>query len=114
VWTIDPGSGQSGRSLPDAGSPAFLSAGRACAKVGGPQGHGIPASAATRRKLIADSRCMRTHGVPTYPDPVFPSTGGVKVSLQGVDPQSPAFMAAAKACGSLFPGGARLYRAGAG
>jgi hypothetical protein len=103
----DPGSGQNAQAVLNRATPAFQAAGRACAKVGGPEGHGIPASAATRRSLIADSQCMRTHGVPNYPDPVFPGTGGVEIAVGNIDPQSPAFKAAVKVCGSPFPGGVR-------
>ncbi|HEY5430942.1 MAG TPA: hypothetical protein VIK04_17635 [Solirubrobacteraceae bacterium] len=63
---------------------------------------------------IRFAQCMRTHGVPSYPDPVFPSTGGVEISVGSVDPQSPAFTAAAKVCGSPFPGGGPLRRFGSG
>jgi hypothetical protein len=44
---------------------------------------------------------MRSHGVPGFPDPkVISSSGGnQRVYLSGVNPQSPAFQAAAKACG---------------
>jgi hypothetical protein len=51
-------------------------------------------------KLAAQkhAQCMRAHGVPDYPDPRFPPGGGVE---EGAGPDSPAFQAAAKACGGL-------------
>jgi hypothetical protein len=47
------------------------------------------------------ARCMRSHGVPNFPDPkvVSRSGGSERVYLPGVNPQSPAFQTAAKACG---------------
>ncbi len=52
--------------------------------------------------------CMRSHGVPNFPDPAT-SGGGVHISIKsssGINPASPAFQAAQKACGKLLPGGA--------
>ncbi|MGO9907797.1 MAG: hypothetical protein ACLPY3_19075 [Solirubrobacteraceae bacterium] len=47
------------------------------------------------------AKCMRSHGVPNFPAPkVISSSGGSQqVYLPGVNPQSPAVQAAAKACG---------------
>ena len=55
------------------------------------------------------SRCMRLHGVPNFPDPVFGRAGfGVAVPLApGQDPDSPAILNAEKACagvGTPLPG----------
>lgn len=50
---------------------------------------------------VAD--CMRSHGVPNFPDP---SHGGGGIQLpSGINPQSPAFQAAQKTCFKLLPGG---------
>jgi hypothetical protein len=53
------------------------------------------------------SECMRSHGVPNFPDPTT-SGGGVGIKIggpgSGIDPNSPQFQAAQKACGSLLPG----------
>jgi hypothetical protein len=47
---------------------------------------------------------MRTHGVPNFPDPS--PGGGIQLNAgSGVNPASPAFQAAQKACGSKLPGG---------
>jgi hypothetical protein len=54
------------------------------------------------QKALAYSRCMRSHGVPSYPDPT--SSGVIpKVSSQEVN--SPQFRAAARACQRLLPPG---------
>lgn len=48
--------------------------------------------------------CMRLHGVPNFPDP---SSGGGGIQItpsSGINPQSPAFQSAQKACSKLLPG----------
>jgi hypothetical protein len=74
---------------------------------------GVPSAAQTaamKAKALAMSQCMRTHGVPNFPDPKFQSgpNGGVGIQLggPGLDPQSPAFQAAQKDCGSILGGAA--------
>ncbi len=57
---------------------------------------------------IRFSSCMRAHGVSHFPDPTS-SGGGVRISINsnsGINPASPAFQAAQKACAKLLPGGA--------
>lgn len=48
---------------------------------------------------VAFSQCMRTHGEPNFPDPN--SQGAVQ--LNGVDPRSPQFESAQKACAKFSP-----------
>jgi hypothetical protein len=84
-------------------APAFEAARQTCEKF---MPHTTaPATAAqsaqaTRRELEF-AKCMRSHGVPNFPDPKVVSRSGSneRVYLAGVDPQSPAFQTAAKACG---------------
>lgn len=91
--------------------PAFQAAMRECRSYL-PHG-GRPTAAQTAKakaQALAMSRCMRSHGVPNFPDPTF-QTGpngnvGVRLSGAGVDPSSPAFQAAQKACASV--GGFKL------
>src|SRR5581483_2134500 len=71
-------------------------------------GQGDPASAA---KALAFARCMRSHGVPNFPDP----TGGElrlqiqktpnSTSVNGVEVNGPAFQSATQACHSYLPNG---------
>ena len=86
-------------------SPAFQSAQSACRKLlpgGGPPST-VPE--AKRKAMIANAQCVRTHGVPNYPDPSFPAGGGIRVEIgPGVNPQSPAFQNAQKACGGAGSG----------
>jgi hypothetical protein len=68
-----------------------------------------PASAPQQAQQTASAlkfaRCMRSHGVPNFPDPkVISSSGGSQqVYLPGISLQSPAFQAAAKTCGGFNP-----------
>ena len=53
-----------------------------------------------KQRLLAFAACMRSHGVPRYPDPTF-SNGGVSQGFgpeDGVDSSSPAFREAQKTC----------------
>jgi hypothetical protein len=53
---------------------------------------------------LAFSRCMRAHGVTNFPDPT--GHGGLTIRPgAGIDPQSPAFQAAQKACQNIVPDG---------
>jgi len=83
-------------------SPAFQAAAKACRKYGpSPGGPLRPPSAAQRRRLIALSQCLRTHGVPNFPDPTFPASGGVRITAppSSVGAGTPAFNRAMMACG---------------
>jgi hypothetical protein len=123
----DPGGG-GGIKIPDGSginpqSPAFQSAQRACASLlPGPGSLGGQASERDKLRMLAMSRCMRAHGLPSFPDPVTkppaPGTGfgiafgrpGAFIAVPQSMVQSPAFNAAASACG--LPG-ARGPRSGA-
>jgi hypothetical protein len=90
----------------DPRSPAFQSAQQACKKLLPNGGHPGPVSASQRAAALRFSQCMRAHGVPNFPDPSFGAGGGIQLGFRrgsGIDPQSPAFQAAQKACGG--PGG---------
>lgn len=87
-------------------SPAYQSALQACKKYG-PAGNLTPAqSAANNAKGVEISQCMRSHGVPNFPDPIIGPTGGQAINLRGtgIDPSSPTYQAASAACQKLFPG----------
>jgi hypothetical protein len=82
-------------------APAFRSATKACDELH-PAGRstGTPVPEAQRVAALAQARCIRRHGVPNFPDPTFPSTGGEFIPpAPGFDPQAPAFAHAAAACG---------------
>jgi hypothetical protein len=95
-------------------SAQFQAAQKACAKLA-PNG-GKPPSAAEQTKMqekaLQFSQCMRTHGVPSFPDPEFShGGGGVGIRIGSgkggpgrIDPNSPQFQTAQKACQSILPG----------
>jgi hypothetical protein len=104
----------------DPSSPGFQAAQKACGKFspkGGPPGSGPPPSAQTLAHYLTVAQCMRSHGVPEFPDPRttvpsksnLPGDGGEVSDIEGVilvfphtiDTQSPAFARAAAAC--AFP-----------
>jgi hypothetical protein len=95
-----------GASLPptvNIKAPAFRSALNTCMKQFLAAHPRPPMSAAKRAAFLKSARCMRAHGVPNFPDPTFPSNGGVAVRVgPGVKPQSPAFQHARAACGGRF------------
>lgn len=84
--------------------PAVRSAERACQEYL-PPGRGPPAElrAEQLRQELTLARCMRAHGVPNFPDPT--ASGGAQGGAAArIDPQSPAFRAAARRCGAADNG----------
>jgi hypothetical protein len=96
----------------DTNSPQFTKAQHACQRLL-PNG-GRPSAQAQQKEVqqaLKFARCMRSHGVPKYPDPQVGSNGGMHQTIkpnEGVDPGSPQFQAAQKACQKLVPGSAVL------
>ena len=96
--------------------PGFRTAMKSCQSYL-PNG-GKPTAAQTAKaksQALAMSKCMRTHGVPNFPDPQFqtgPNGGiGVRMSGAGINPNSPAFQAAQRACGKIFGGAPTVAKA---
>src|SRR5215510_12871369 len=54
---------------------------------------------------VAFSRCMRSHGVPTFPDPSTINPRALKAIAQHLAATNPRFTAAARACNHLLPNG---------
>jgi hypothetical protein len=90
------------------GNPHFKSARQACSKLlpgGGPGGEGNhQISPQEQSRFLKAAACIRSHGIPNFPDPTF-SGGGVHIAHQGLNESSPVFTAAVHACESLIPGG---------
>ncbi len=63
---------------------------------------GSSVSASGTTGFLAYSRCMRSHGVPNFPDP---SAGGGVHLTSGLNPFSPSFKAADAQCKKFLPGG---------
>jgi hypothetical protein len=98
--------------------PAFQSAMQACRSHLPNGGHPSAAQTAkVKAQALAMSRCMRSHGVPNFPDPQFQAGpgGGVGIRIggpgSGINPNSPAFQAAQKACGHIFGGALQTAKA---
>jgi hypothetical protein len=93
----------------NAESPQFKSASQACQKFAPNGGKADPkAQAKAVAQMLAFAKCMRAHGVPGFPDPQVAGDGGImqKVGKEtGVNPSSPTFQAAQKACQKEQPGG---------
>jgi hypothetical protein len=89
----------------DTNSPQFKKAQQACQKL---QPNGGKPNAQQQAKeqqaMLKFSQCMRSHGVPKFPDPKFTPGGGSLMSIgKDVNPDSPQFKAAQKACQKLVP-----------
>lgn len=94
------------------GSASFQAAQQACAKY---SGGGKQLTPAEQQRALANalkySECMRSHGITDFPDPQTHAGGGISISLKvtkgessDLDPNSPTFGAAQKACQSLAAG----------
>jgi hypothetical protein len=83
-------------------SPAFTSAMQACRYLMRAEGSPPVASASQKAAAVKLAQCMREHGVPNYPDPTYQDGHLVPPSIANpaVNPASPAFGAASKACQS--------------
>jgi hypothetical protein len=95
---IGPGEG------PKPGDPRLRKAQQACRGklLAGGVGRG-PADPAMQAAELEFAKCMRANGVPDFPDPQTEEAGGPGLLIgpdSGIDPNSPAFKAAQKACRS--------------
>ena len=97
----DPGSPISPSSGINERSPGFQSAEQTCNKLQpGSRPKGSPLPEAQRVAALARAQCIRKHGVPNWPDPTFPSSGGMMIAARpGLNPQSPTVKQAMAACG---------------
>jgi hypothetical protein len=90
-------------------NPHFKSAQQACSKLlpnGGPGEEGShPISPQEQSEYLRAAACIRSHGIPNFPNPTFES-GGVHIpKTAGVNLHSAQARAAEEACQSLIPGG---------
>jgi len=79
------------------GGPAFDTAQRACRKVQPNQGITPAQRQAALDQLLKLARCMRAHGITSFPDPTSHG-GGIGLQIGNIDVSSPVFQAAAKTC----------------
>jgi len=59
--------------------------------------------ATAQNGLLAFSRCMRSNGMPSFPDPQRFIGGNVKLTLHQLGANNPHFQAAISACSDLLP-----------
>jgi hypothetical protein len=79
------------------------------AQLGTSTTNGRSSASASSRSAVAYSACMRSHGVPRYPDPT--SDGELpKVGLQQLGVSSSQFQSAQAACKGLYPTGGSLQQ----
>jgi hypothetical protein len=99
-------------------APQFKAASKSCEKLRPNGGKPDPARLAKdRAQMLKFSACMRSHGLPDFPDPTFSGgEGGLQLSLgnkrnTSLNPNAPLFQAAQKECQTLMPeppGGVRM------
>ncbi len=92
VWEAAPG-------VPGPRSPQALAAERDCKALVPAGFYQTPSAAQSAENLtlmLRLAKCMRAHGVPNFPDPT--SRGLTFSPSSGLNPNSPAFLAAQKRC----------------
>lgn len=78
--------------------PVFTAAEKTCKLFGGGTAP-PPITESQKLAMFHFAECMRAHGVPNYPDPVFPAGGGVqRQNASGINRDSPAFQHAVSIC----------------
>jgi hypothetical protein len=91
-------------------SSQFQTGTKTCRKLLPNGGQPTPAQQAQAlAQALKFSQCMRSHGITDFPDPQSVPGGGIRMSLRAtpgsdLDPNSPLFDAAQKACQSFMPG----------
>ena len=88
--------------------PVLRSAERACSAYLPPGGPAPAVPESEKLKALAFARCMRAHGVPNFPDPTLSPGGGPTPQAAGVNPNSPAVLAAGKVCGASGGGNVEI------
>ena len=92
-----------------AGNSRFQAATHACGHLLPDGGPGVPPSPAVVRQIRADmrkfARCMRSHGVPNWPDPTVDNQGRGSFDTQtaGINTNSPQISAQIHDCNHVFP-----------
>jgi hypothetical protein len=63
------------------------------------------ATTTNQNGLVAFSRCMRSNGMPNFPDPERVGGRSLKLTVQRLAASNPRFQAAQRACNHLLPNG---------
>jgi hypothetical protein len=95
----------SDRGVNNGNSPQFRRAEQACRSLLPSPGGAEPLTAKDQVDYLKAAQCMRTHGVPDFPDPVF-AGGGVHFPVPaGLDTHSRQVLRAVATCRTLIPKG---------
>jgi hypothetical protein len=86
-------------------NPLFQSARDKCKALEPPGALGGAQNAQQQEQMLKFVNCMRSNGVPNFPDPQ--QNGGIMMTggPNQIDPNSPAFQKAMQTCRNLLPGG---------
>jgi hypothetical protein len=88
----------------DPNSPKFQAAQQACKSLA-PSQNASASNSQFSAQMLKFAECMRSHGVPQFPDPQV-SGGHFTMQLpKGINTNSSQFQSAMQACQSLIPGG---------
>jgi hypothetical protein len=82
-------------------SPTVPAAGSQSTTTAAPAGGSGASGGTAIAQAVAYSQCIRSHGVPNFPDPVQTPSGGYGYRTAGIDPNSAAFQGALQACKAL-------------
>jgi hypothetical protein len=87
--------------------PQYRAALSACAHLlpNGGQSQRPTITPADRADYLRGAECMRSHGLPAFPDPTFQSNNVTFNIPSGIDTNSPQFRSAATTCDKLIPPG---------
>src|SRR5579864_992509 len=92
-----------------AGNPRFQAATHACGRLLPDGGPGVPPSPAVVQQIRTDmtkfASCMRSHGVPNWPDPIVDDQGRGNFNMQatGINTNSPQIGAKIHDCDHVYP-----------
>jgi len=99
-----PGAGPNGSEV-NWNSPQLRRAEQACRPLLPNPGGAEPITAQDQVDYLKAASCMRAHGVPEFPDPVF-ANGGVHFPVPaGINTHSPQVLRAVATCRTLIPQG---------
>ena len=84
---------------------AFSALVAGCGGGGSPQASTTTTATVSQAALLAFSQCMRSNGVPSFPDPQRYAGGNVKLTIHQFGSGTPHFQAALAACDHLLPSG---------
>jgi hypothetical protein len=83
------------------GGPPVPTAASQPTTTAAPAGSSGSSGASSLAQAVAYSQCIRSHGVPNFPDPVQTPSGGYGYRTAGIDPNSAGFQGALQACKAL-------------